>query len=71
MASKRRLRRNRCGDKIKYKNQEDCLLALRIVRRKFKDYSNLSTYKCNFCKQWHIGHMSKKLILIIQNNREH
>lgn len=47
MASKRRLRRKSCTNKIAYPTKEAAIAARR---------RGLETYKCRFGSHWHNGH---------------
>ena len=59
MASKRRLRRKSCEGKRVYPQEADA------KRMAYLQYQNTGErvfeYKCHFCGQWHIGHLSRKL----------
>lgn len=63
MASKRRLRRNACGSKVKYPSHECAVLAAHIVGR--KRGVKQSAYKCTFCGLWHIGKALHTLKIIV------
>lgn len=53
MSSKRRLRRKSCDGKKKFATQTE---AMKIVWKMKSDGEIVHTYKCQFCKGWHIGH---------------
>lgn len=53
MASKRRIRRKACGSKKPYPDQTTAVAHL-IASGWAKD--GVHTYKCPFCRQWHLGH---------------
>lgn len=68
MSSKRRIRRlqhrSKCGNKIGYQTQTECVINLIKMQRNFHD-PYLASYKCPFCGLWHYGHrdsIKKKLI---------
>lgn len=67
MASKRRIRRKMCDGKKQLSK-----LAAIIVRKKLikKGSINLSYYKCRFCKQYHIGHNTKKMKQEMKKRKE-
>jgi len=48
------LRRKQCGNKIKYADQTAAVAAI-IGLEKKKSAFLLRSYKCKFCKKWHIG----------------
>ena len=52
MASKRRLRRNKCTGKAAHDTYENALIAIKKTNG-----SGLLAYKCSFCGKYHIGHM--------------
>jgi hypothetical protein len=56
MASKRRLRKSICGNKVKYENQTEAVSSLITVKRN----NNIRSYKCRFCNKWHIDHWNMK-----------
>jgi hypothetical protein len=56
MASKRRLRRNACGQKRRYASRKQALTALiRLIRAK-PSIHVLACYQCRFCHGYHFGH---------------
>ena len=54
MASKRHVRRKACGHKVRHASAGDALKHLRALRA--EGGRNLETYRCRFCRQWHVGH---------------
>jgi hypothetical protein len=58
MASKRRIRKQSCGNKIKYDTQQLALNHMFSLIR--KDGVKMSAYRCKFCKHWHIGRCNKE-----------
>jgi hypothetical protein len=58
MSSKRAIRRKACNGKIQYSSYEDALIVKK--RMNSQGETSLRVYVCNFCKQYHIGHYSKK-----------
>ena len=68
MASKRHLRRKQCDGKIKY---PDALTAHRSAGVASDRSSGwISSYKCEFCGFYHIGHPPKKIkrLLVAKRN---
>lgn len=57
MASKRRIRRSACIGKQQLSEQE-AKARRAILSRKGEC---LNAYKCQFCKQWHVGHPPAKI----------
>jgi hypothetical protein len=55
MASKRRQRRNACTGKHRHPDKQRANDHAYGLRRKEGDY-NLHSYKCPFCRFWHVGH---------------
>lgn len=53
MASKRAKRRKQCDGKRQYKNAQEALAHARSL--------NIGRYQCNYCNQWHVGHVPKKV----------
>jgi len=54
MTSRRRLRRNACGQKRRYPDQTAAKRAIWLGREMWRGYVN--AYLCKFCGHWHIGH---------------
>lgn len=54
MASKRRIRRKMCDGKHKYKDGVTAREGAREAIR--RTGHRIGAYKCQFCKQWHMGH---------------
>lgn len=55
MASKRAKRRKGCKGKRAFVDQTDAVSDLIGLKRKGE--TNIHTYKCRFCKCWHVGHI--------------
>lgn len=55
MASKRRLRRNTCGNKVKFPTKKDALDRALLVKRKTGTTRFVDAYKCKFCGAYHWG----------------
>lgn len=60
MSSLRHKRREACEGKHPYKTLEEALGAARAHHRKH-DGEWLSSYRCHFCHQFHIGHFPHKV----------
>lgn len=60
MASKRRIRRKACGDKIRYETMQKAIDALTSAKRrgivKSRTTDHLNAYRCGFCGGYHWGH---------------
>jgi len=58
MSSKRRLRRKSCEGKSRYNKKDADIVA-------WKDRNRtghwIRSYKCNFCKGWHVGHPTRQV----------
>ncbi len=54
MSSKRRLRRNACGDKQRHADRTQAVRHLIELKR--KGAVSIRTYMCRFCHGWHVGH---------------
>lgn len=61
MASKRRLRRNAYGRKVRYSSQEEALAALKAITRVRGWQGYMAPYRCAFCNGFHFGHPPKKI----------
>lgn len=61
MSSKRRLRRNACGRKVRYASQDEALAALIALKRGRPETGYLTPYRCPFCNGFHFGHPPKKV----------
>lgn len=53
MASKRRIRRKSCGDKVRY-TKETAIPAARVLSAKKREAYH--PYKCDFGNHWHVAH---------------
>ena len=56
MASKRALKRRHCSRKTRFSNQTEAVKSLIKYKKNTVDYMGMRTYKCRFCKGWHLGH---------------
>lgn len=56
MSSKRRLRRNQCGNKKRYETEKDAHHAIFVLSRSAGPIGFMNPYKCSFCSHCHIGH---------------
>lgn len=54
MASKRRVRRQTCGDKKSYDDQAKAAFVAYIMNQQQPD--KVQAYRCKFCHQFHVGH---------------
>jgi hypothetical protein len=59
MSSKRRLRRQQCEGKKAFRSAEDARNAAYLVSA--RTGQRLASYRCKFCRQWHIGHRPRGL----------
>lgn len=59
MASKRRIKRRCCTNKIRYPDKITAKNAVFKLRRKFERYKYKWFYHCKFCNGYHIGDNSK------------
>jgi hypothetical protein len=57
MASKRRQRRNECGDKVRHSSPQAAWGHAHSLRQK-EQFGRVGIYKCRFCRAWHVGHHS-------------
>lgn len=65
MASKRRLRRKACGNKVKHATHDEAILVAHKTARKYKQ--RLSAYKCKYCGSYHVGHTPKEVKQFTRN----
>lgn len=57
MSSKRRIRRNQCGDKVRHLTAAAAKVALRKLRARLDFHGGIvEIYHCRFCKGYHVGH---------------
>jgi len=54
MASRRNQRRSMCAGKVAYRDSGNATMRIATMCR--SGSSNLHTYRCPFCKAYHIGH---------------
>ena len=55
MASKRRIRRNACGNKRRYAAKDEALAIAMRVKRETGTSRFVSAYRCKWCNNWHWG----------------
>ena len=53
MASKRRVRRQQCGNKIRHTSE--AAAALHVDSLRYAQTVNVQAYHCPFCHHWHVG----------------
>lgn len=68
MASKRRLRRRACINKISYDTEAEAI-AMAIRQRKWSPGHQIYQYKCPFAGHWHTGHRPAKVWQAINASR--
>ena len=65
MASKRRIRRNKCGGKRRHETKEAALSDVFSMRRHGVGGETVShrlqVYRCSFCSGFHVGHGGKRV----------
>lgn len=67
MASKRRLRRKKCGSKLRYKTENDAIKAIIHIYKNRPHSGKVVPYFCSFCKYYHIGHQQGMIKQQFQN----
>lgn len=58
MASKRCLRRKSCEGKVRHPTKEGAIISLKKLTKSRGHQGYMHAYRCNFCGQWHIGHVA-------------
>ena len=56
MSSKRALRRRSCTSKQRHASWDAANAALRSLRSRKGDHSEMQAYRCPFCSGFHFGH---------------
>ena len=57
MASKRRIRRNACGRKVRHADEAQARKAIWALKQAYQGVLGfMNAYRCKFCGGWHIGH---------------
>lgn len=59
MSSKRRIRRNQCGSKVKYETAAQARSVAHSLHQKTGEA--WQGYRCSFCDGHHVGHMNRKM----------
>jgi hypothetical protein len=63
VSSKRRLRRNACGNKVRHLTAIAARAAIRRQVQRLQStgavVGHLQAYRCPFCHGWHVGHSKK------------
>lgn len=60
MASKRRIRRKKCGSKRRYLTAQDALAGMHKLHRAKGYQGFMDVYRCEFCNGYHFGHHNIK-----------
>lgn len=68
MASKRRLRRQGCGSKVKYHSLAEAKNASFMISKRLQN-GLMHGYKCEFCTYYHVGHIRHNDSLYAQQRR--
>lgn len=56
MASKRAIRRKKCGNKVRYADRDSAAKTqINLLLKKGRTEA-IATYHCRFCAGWHVGH---------------
>jgi hypothetical protein len=66
MASKRRIRRNACTSKRAYPTQTDAVRALILLKQRPYTEPGLCSYRCRWCKQWHLGRSNRQKFVTLR-----
>ncbi|HEY1209994.1 MAG TPA: hypothetical protein VGE85_11540 [Terracidiphilus sp.] len=69
MASKRAERRRQCEGKVAHASQSEGMIALRQLKCSGRGVGQMQVYRCDFCRQWHVGHMTKEMRRTIDQRR--
>jgi len=69
MASKRRQRRNQCGNKRRYATFEEARANMLRMNRQTKEYG-MTPYRCSFCGQYHYGHTPARIKQAIRASKK-
>lgn len=63
MASKRHIRRRQCSGKVRHASRDGAVAALRsLIYASPSRRGQMNTYRCKFCRGYHIGHVADKTI---------
>jgi hypothetical protein len=64
MASKRRLRRNACTGKRQHPDQTTAVghIITAACVEGMPEAGRLASYRCRWCRQWHVGHVQAKYV---------
>lgn len=58
MASKRRVRRQKCGFKQRHATEAEAVAHATSLR--YAGSPGVQAYRCPFCHQWHVGHWRRR-----------
>jgi len=68
MASKRARRRHACEGKRPYPSQAEAVRSAHSLRS--EGVEGIGTYRCPWCRQWHVGHMPRRVLQAMAARRE-
>lgn len=60
MASKRRLRRQSCGRKVRHETAQAGLDHIHHLHRSKGFQGPMDVYRCRFCGAFHVGHSARR-----------
>lgn len=69
MASKRRIRKNECGEKVKYTETERAKANSHAFALSKKRNKKFWVYKCKWCHYLHVGKPSKKQLDVVKQRQ--
>lgn len=70
MASKRHIRRKKCGRKVRHPTMAAALTAVAMLKQRYGDSGMVIAYRCVVCRFFHIGHANKRIKQSIADKRE-
>jgi hypothetical protein len=70
MSSRRAIRRQMCGNKVRFASLKEALAARRNMAVNGANVTRLNAYRCRYCGFFHLGHIPAGILYQISQRME-